>query len=203
MALVLATGQRSWAEPTAAAIFAAVSLTDFVDGYLARRWGETSTLGTFLDTTADKLLVSGVLIALVAVGRASSWVCFVIVGRELVIMGVRAVVAADGTVMVPSIWGKLKANVQFLAILLAILNVDRALGPLNVYEWALAIAAVVTAASGIDYLVHFWPVLKGREADASEPEPAIPATAAPARGGSASRDAGAGGTATRSRTGAG
>src|SRR5262249_14285767 len=133
-------------------------------------------------------------------GRASSWVCFVIVGRELVIMGVRAVVAADGTVMVPSLWGKLKANVQFLAILLAILNVDRALGPLNVYEWALAIAAVATAASGLDHLVGFWPVLKGREPDA---EPAIPATAGRARGGAASRDAAAGGTATRSRTGAG
>ena len=201
MALVLATGQKSWAEPVAAAIFAAVSLTDFVDGYLARRWGETTTLGTFLDTTADKLLVSGVLVALVAVGRASSWVVFVIVGRELVIMGVRAVVAADGTVMIPSLWGKLKANVQFLAILLAILSVDHPLGPLDLDEWALAIAAAVTAASGIDYLVRFWPILKGREADAAEP--AIPATATRGPGGAAPTGASAGETATRSRTGAG
>lgn len=163
MALVLASGDHGWAEPAAAAIFAAVSVTDFFDGYLARRWGETTTLGTFLDTTADKLLVSGTLIALVAVGRASSWAAFVIVGRELLIMGVRAVVAADGTVMVPSFWGKLKANVQFLAILLAILDVDQAVGPLGTDEWALWVAALVTALSGIDYLVRFWAVIRGRE----------------------------------------
>jgi CDP-diacylglycerol--glycerol-3-phosphate 3-phosphatidyltransferase len=162
MALVLAADDHGWAQNAAAGLFAAVSATDFFDGYLARRWGETTTFGTFLDTTADKLLVSGTLIALVAVGRASSWVAFVIVGRELLIMGVRAVVAADGTVMVPSIWGKLKANVQFVAILLAILDVNQSAGPLEVDQWALAIAAVVTAASGIDYLVRFWGALRGR-----------------------------------------
>ena len=79
-----------------------------------------------------------------------------IVARELVIMGVRAVVAAEGTVMTPSLWGKLKANVQFIAILLAILDIDAAVGPWGVDQWALAIAAVVTALSGIDYLVRFW-----------------------------------------------
>jgi CDP-diacylglycerol--glycerol-3-phosphate 3-phosphatidyltransferase len=156
MALVLAIDDHGWAQPTAAALFAVVSATDFFDGYLARRWGETTTLGTFLDTTSDKLLVSGVLIALVAVGRASSWVAFVIIARELVIMGVRAVVAAEGTVMTPSLWGKLKANVQFVAIFLAILDIDAAVGPWAVDQWALAIAAVVTALSGIDYLVRFW-----------------------------------------------
>jgi CDP-diacylglycerol---glycerol-3-phosphate 3-phosphatidyltransferase len=161
MALILGADDHEWAQVTAAVVFGAVSVTDFFDGYLARRWGETTSLGTFLDTTADKLLVTGALIALVAVGRASSWVALVIIARELVIMGVRAAVAADGTVMLPSIWGKLKANVQFVAVLLAILNVDQAVGPFNVYEWALGAAAVVTALSGIDYLVHFWPAIRG------------------------------------------
>jgi CDP-diacylglycerol---glycerol-3-phosphate 3-phosphatidyltransferase len=174
MALVLAIDDHSWAQPTAAVVFALVSATDFFDGYLARRWGETTTLGTFLDTTSDKLLVTGVLIALVAVGRASSWVAFVIVARELVIMGVRAVVAAEGTVMTPSLWGKLKANVQFIAIFLAILDIDAAVGPWGVDEWALGIAAVVTALSGIDYLVRFWgafhePVARGTPAASQRP----------------------------------
>jgi CDP-diacylglycerol--glycerol-3-phosphate 3-phosphatidyltransferase len=170
MAFVLASDDRSWAQPAAAAIFAVVAVTDFFDGYLARRWGETTTLGTFLDTTADKLLVAGALIALVAVGRASSWVAFIIVGRELLIMGVRAVVAAEGTVMVPSVWGKLKANIQFLAILLAILDVDRGLGPLGIDEWALWAAAGVTALSGIDYLVRFGAAIRGRAtAEAARP----------------------------------
>ena len=66
MALVLHADRWSWAIPTAAVLFAFAALTDFADGRLARRWKQTTTFGTFLDTTADKLLVSGVLIALVA-----------------------------------------------------------------------------------------------------------------------------------------
>jgi CDP-diacylglycerol--glycerol-3-phosphate 3-phosphatidyltransferase len=159
MALVLAGDDRRL-QVTGAAVLAVAAVTDYFDGYLARRWGESTTLGTFLDTTADKLLVSGVLIALVAVDRASAWVAFVIVARELVIMGVRAVVAAEGTVMVPSLWGKLKANVQFAALVVAVLEVDQAAGPFAVDEWALGIAAVVTALSGLDYLVRFWMSLR-------------------------------------------
>ena len=125
MGLILAGDRTRYAYVVAAALFAVAAATDFVDGRLARRWKQTTTLGTFLDTTADKMLVSGVLLALVAVGRASAWIAFVIVGRELLILGLRgAVSAVDGTVVTPSIWGKLKANVQFLAIFLAILRVS-------------------------------------------------------------------------------
>ena len=169
MALIIAGRDGGAAEVAAAIVFAVAAITDFFDGYLARRWGESTTLGTFLDTTADKLLVSGALLALVAVDRASAWVAFLIVGRELVIMGVRAVVAADGTVIVPSIWGKLKANVQFVAILLAILGVDAPVGPLSVAEWALWIAAAVTVASGVDYLVRFWSAIQRPDVDDSAP----------------------------------
>jgi CDP-diacylglycerol--glycerol-3-phosphate 3-phosphatidyltransferase len=139
----------------AAALFAAAAATDFLDGYLARRWAATTTLGSFLDTTADKLLVSGVLIALVAVGRASPWVASIIVGRELLILGLRGVVAADGTVMSPSIWGKLKANVQFVAIFLAILRPGSPIGPFYLDEWAMWAAAVVTTLSAVEYVARF------------------------------------------------
>ena len=94
----------------AGVLFALAAVTDFFDGYLARRWNMTTTLGSFLDTTADKLLVTGVLIALVAVERVSPWIATIIIGRELVIMGLRGVVAADGLVMAPSWWGKVKTN---------------------------------------------------------------------------------------------
>jgi CDP-diacylglycerol--glycerol-3-phosphate 3-phosphatidyltransferase len=143
----------------AAAQFAIAALTDFLDGYLARRWGATTTLGSFLDTTADKLLVSGVLIALVAVGRASPWAAAIIVGRELLIMGLRGAVATDGTVIRPSIWGKLKANVQFVAVFLAILRPDVQIGPLLLDEWAMLVAAIVTVLSAIEYLARFSPRL--------------------------------------------
>ena len=106
MALVLVGYRVRYAYVVAAVLFAIAAATDFFDGRLARRWKQTTTLGTFLDTTADKLLVSGVLVALVSVGRASPWIAFIIIGREVLIMGLRgAVSAADGTVVKPSIWG--------------------------------------------------------------------------------------------------
>jgi CDP-diacylglycerol--glycerol-3-phosphate 3-phosphatidyltransferase len=147
------------ARPVAAALFAIAAVTDFFDGFLARRWAATTTLGSFLDTTADKLLVSGVLVALVAVGRASAWVAAIIVGRELLILGLRGVVAADGTVMRPSIWGKLKANVQFVAVFLAIMRPGGELGPLFLDGWVMLVAAVVTVVSAVEYLARFSPRL--------------------------------------------
>jgi cardiolipin synthase (CMP-forming) len=96
MALVLVGDSVDNAYAAAAVLFAIAAATDLVDGFLARRWGQTTTLGNFLDTTADKLLVSGVLLALVSVGRASPWVAFVIIGRELLILGLRGAVAAEG-----------------------------------------------------------------------------------------------------------
>lgn len=136
-------------------LFAFAAITDFLDGYLARRWKRVTVLGSFLDTTADKLLVSGVLVALVAVGRASPWIAFIIVGRELLILGLRGVVAAGGEVMKPSIWGKLKANVQFVAVFLAILRPFPPLGGLYLDQWAMLAAAVVTIGSALEYLARF------------------------------------------------
>ena len=143
------------ATAVAGSLFAFAAITDFLDGYLARRWKRVTVLGNFLDTTADKLLVSGALVALVAVGRASPWIAFVIVGRELLILGLRGVVAAGGEVMKPSIWGKLKANVQFVAVFLAILRPFRPLGGLYVDQWAMLAAAVVTIGSAVEYLARF------------------------------------------------
>jgi len=155
MALIVLGDEFRFAYGIAAALFVVAALTDFFDGKLARRWGAVTPLGAFLDTTADKLLVTGVLIALVADDRASIWVATIIVGRELMIMGLRGLIAADGTVMKPSIWGKLKANVQFVAITLAIIRWPVDVGPLLLDEWAMLIAAGITVMSGIEYLSRF------------------------------------------------
>jgi CDP-diacylglycerol--glycerol-3-phosphate 3-phosphatidyltransferase len=156
MGLLMIDGTTPGSISTAAAVLVAVAAaTDWIDGRLARRWGVTSKLGSFLDTTADKLLVSGVLIVLVSAGRASPWAAAIIIGRELLIMGLRGLVASEGTVMPPSIWGKLKANVQFAAILLAILRPDIAVGPLLLDEWAMALASFVTVMSAVEYLARY------------------------------------------------
>jgi CDP-diacylglycerol---glycerol-3-phosphate 3-phosphatidyltransferase len=143
----------------ATVLFSVAAATDWVDGRLARRWGVTSKVGSFLDTTADKLLVSGVLIALLAVDRASPWIVALIIGRELVLMGLRGVIASEGSVMAPSTLGKLKTSIQFVAIALAILRPGDPVGGLYVDEWAMLAAALITVWSGVDYLVRTWPSL--------------------------------------------
>jgi CDP-diacylglycerol---glycerol-3-phosphate 3-phosphatidyltransferase len=145
-----------------AALFAFAAATDWVDGYLARRWEVTTKLGSFLDTTADKLLVTGVLIALVAVERASPWVSLIIIGRELMVLGLRGVIAAEGTVMQPSIWGRMKTAVQFLAILLAILRPGDEIGGAYVDEWVMLAAAAITVGSAVDYFSAYADSLRER-----------------------------------------
>jgi CDP-diacylglycerol---glycerol-3-phosphate 3-phosphatidyltransferase len=162
MVLVELGPDRSSAYDAAAVVFAVAAMTDFVDGYLARRWAVATKLGSFLDTTADKLLVTGALIALVDVDRASPWIAAIIVGRELLILGLRGVVAAEGTVFAPSISGKLKTNVQFLAIFLAIVRWGEPLGPLYLDEWAMVAAASITVMSAVGYLARFSSALSER-----------------------------------------
>ena len=144
-----------------AVVFLMAAATDWFDGRLARRWGVTTKLGSFLDTTADKLLVTTTLIALVAVDRASPWVALVIVAREFTILGLRAAVAAGGVrVMETSMLGKWKATIQFAAIALAILRPDVTIAAAYLDQWAMVIAAAVTAWSGADYLARSTAVLR-------------------------------------------
>ena len=147
-------------------LFCVAAATDWVDGRLARRWDVTTKLGSFLDTTADKLLVSGVLIALLAAERASPWIVALIIGRELVLMGLRGVIASEGEVMAPSMLGKLKTSIQFLAIALAIVRPGDPVGGLYIDEWAMLAAAVITVWSAVDYLVRALPALAREDARA-------------------------------------
>ena len=167
MAMVLVRDPAPWVDPTAALLFAAAAATDFFDGRLARRWKKTSTFGSFLDTAADKLLVSGVVLALVEAGRVSAWIAFVIVGRELLIMGLRgAVSASEGIVVTPSMWGKWKATVQFVAITVAVWRPDVIIGDWYLDQWLMALAAAITIVSAVQYLARFFSVLSGHEHEA-------------------------------------
>lgn len=159
MALILAGYRVRYTYVIAGTLFGIAAATDFFDGRLARRWKQTSTLGSFLDTTADKLLVSGALVALVAVDRASPWLAFLIIGREILIMGLRGAIAADGAVMKPSIWGKTKAAVQFVAIFLAILRTSGKLGVFYPDQYVMLLAGIFTIGSAVDYIARFSGVL--------------------------------------------
>jgi CDP-diacylglycerol--glycerol-3-phosphate 3-phosphatidyltransferase len=143
---------RDW--PVAAILFLVAAATDFIDGRLARRWQVTTKLGSFLDTTADKLLVSTALLGLLAVDRVSPWVTFVIISREFTILGLRAAVSAGGSQFETSRFGKWKATLQFAAIALAMIRPDVIIGGAYLDQWLMILTAAITGWSGIDYLIR-------------------------------------------------
>jgi CDP-diacylglycerol---glycerol-3-phosphate 3-phosphatidyltransferase len=159
--LVLLDGEDpGTAADIAAALFCLAAATDWIDGRLARRWGVTTKLGSFLDTTADKFLVTGGLVALLTVGRVSPWIALIIISRELVIMGLRGLIATEGRVMKPSPLGKVKTTVQFLAIAVAIVRPGSPVGGAYPDEWLMIAAAIITVASAIDYIARSSSVLR-------------------------------------------
>jgi cardiolipin synthase (CMP-forming) len=146
------------------AVFIIAALTDWFDGFLARRWNETSAFGAFLDPVADKLMVTGALLVLVQLGRADAVVAFVIIGREIAISALRewmAQIGASKSVAVSSI-GKIKTVAQMLAIPMLLYYgtlfdiVDTRLWG----QWLLGFAAVLTVWSMFYYLRKAWPLIK-------------------------------------------
>lgn len=140
----------------AAAIFVIAALTDSLDGYLARKWKQTTKLGAILDPLADKLLITAALISLVELGRLPGWIAIVIIGREFAVTGLRVVKAEEGIIIPASKLGKLKTISQVTAVLLIIIqNLYHPLAGLALGEWVMYIAVVITVISGIEYFQKF------------------------------------------------
>jgi CDP-diacylglycerol---glycerol-3-phosphate 3-phosphatidyltransferase len=144
----------------AAVIFVAASLTDWLDGRMARRRNQVTRFGTLLDPVADKLLVAAALVALVQVEMIGAWVAMVIIGRELAVTGLRGVALSMGVVVPASKFGKLKTVSQYVAITILIL--ERGVPPEYVVpfhllsEVALWVALALTVVSGADYFYRFF-----------------------------------------------
>ena len=155
MALILASPNSDRVKIAAVVVFVAAALTDYADGFLARRWQITTTFGAFLDLLADKVLVAGALIALVDIGTVSSWAAFLIIGREIAVMALRGVAALGQSTVPASFWGKSKAAIQFVAVGMAILEPDIVLGPWRLDQWLIWLAVVVTLVSAGDYFGRF------------------------------------------------
>lgn len=142
----------------ALAIFAAASLTDTLDGYLARKNNQVTNFGKFMDPLADKLLVCSALICLLNNGLIGPVVVIVIMSREFIISGFRLVAVDNGIVIAASWWGKLKTISQMIMIILLILNLD---GFFNTLETVFVyIAVVLTVISMVDYIWANRQVLK-------------------------------------------
>lgn len=151
----------------AAILFGAAALTDWLDGLLARRRRQVTTLGKLLDPVADKLLVAAALISLVQVGRVEAWIVVVIIGRELAVTSLRGVSAAQGVIVAASDLAKYKTVTQYVAITLLILEKNVPVGMQAEYVYAsrgmLWAALTLTVVSGIDYFVRFY---RGSDLDA-------------------------------------
>jgi cardiolipin synthase len=149
-------------------IFVVAAITDWFDGYLARRWNQTSAFGAFLDPVADKLMVAGALLLLVHLDRTNAVIAFIIIGREIAISALRewmAQIGASKSVAVSSI-GKIKTAAQMIAIPM-LLYAQPLWGTVNAQDagqWLLDIAAILTVWSMFYYLRKAWPLIKDRAA---------------------------------------
>jgi len=153
-------------------LFAVASISDTIDGRIARARGEVSPLGVFMDLTADKVLVAGVLVAMVEVGLLPTWIVALILIRELVIAGVRQLAASEDVVMAAGSLGKAKTIVTLAGMGLLLLAFDaRTDGPLaglGLHDgilvagyWVMVVATLLTVVSGWAYLRGAWPMLRG------------------------------------------
>ncbi|MBK5276792.1 MAG: CDP-diacylglycerol--glycerol-3-phosphate 3-phosphatidyltransferase [Desulfuromonadales bacterium] len=150
----------------AAALFSLASITDWLDGYFARRMGIVTVFGKFLDPIADKLIVMAALIMILPFGRVPAWMVLVILGREIIITGLRGIASSEGIVIQASDLGKYKTIFQIVAIIGLLLHYDynwffgiehqwMHVNMHNVGMFFLWIATLLTVWSGVDYLARF------------------------------------------------
>ena len=136
----------------ATVLFCAASITDFLDGHIARKYNLVTNFGKFMDPLADKLLVCSALIALVDLNKIAAWIVIIIIAREFIISGFRLVASDNGVVIAASYWGKFKTASQMVMIILLILNFGGIFEILtNIFIW---LSLALTVISLITYIVQ-------------------------------------------------
>ena len=145
--------QIPFANILALIIFLVAAITDFIDGYIARKYNMITDFGKFMDPLADKLLVTAALLMLLENTLISGWVVFVILAREFIVTGFRTIAASKGVVIAAGWLGKIKTVVQFIMIsTLLLLNYPFELLNLPVDQIFVALAVILTLASGVEYI---------------------------------------------------
>jgi CDP-diacylglycerol--glycerol-3-phosphate 3-phosphatidyltransferase len=147
----------NWAKWVALAIFIVASLTDFLDGYLARKWNLVTNFGKFMDPLADKLLVCSAMICLIEKGAIPSWIVTIIIAREFIISGFRLIASDNGVVIAASYWGKFKTVFQMVMICLMIADIAQLAIVTTVIMY---VALALTIISLVDYLIKNKDVMK-------------------------------------------
>lgn len=152
-------GVANYTDYIALVIFVVASLTDLLDGKIARKYNLVTNFGKFMDPLADKLLVCAAMICLVEMGRLQAWIVIIIMSREFIISGFRTVAADNGRVIAASYWGKFKTTFQMIMIIMLIINFENSILVLltNIVVY---ISLALTIISLLDYLVKNWDVMK-------------------------------------------
>jgi CDP-diacylglycerol--glycerol-3-phosphate 3-phosphatidyltransferase len=155
------TDNAPYMDLAAAAVFALVSLTDFLDGYLARKYNQITDFGKFLDPLADKILVSSALIVLVGMGRFNSVAAVIIVAREFIVTSIRLAASSGGTVISASMSGKLKTVSQIIAVMAVLLEKYwNLIAPFPYGEFFVWLSVALTVYSGAEYLARNWRLIR-------------------------------------------
>ena len=157
VALLYDGGENQTLRYVAAAIFIIASLTDMLDGKIARKYNLVTNFGKFMDPLADKLLVCSALICLVELKELPAWMVIVIISREFIISGFRLVASDNGVVIAASYWGKFKTTFQMIAVVLLIVGIPALSMVTTAVVW---IALVLTVISLVDYIAKNVNVLK-------------------------------------------
>ena len=143
-------GQNQTYRYISTAIFIVASLTDLLDGKIARKYNLVTNFGKFMDPLADKLLVGSALIGLTQLGQIPAWMVILIISREFIISGFRLVASDNGVVIAASYWGKFKTTFQMISVVLLILKIPALALVTNICLW---IALVLTVVSLADYII--------------------------------------------------
>ncbi|MCI5955095.1 MAG: CDP-diacylglycerol--glycerol-3-phosphate 3-phosphatidyltransferase [Lachnospiraceae bacterium] len=166
--VILLGGEAGWfgqnlliPDMIALAIFIVASLTDLIDGKIARKYNLVTNFGKFMDPLADKLLVCAALIALVEMGRIPAWVVIIIISREFIISGFRLIASDNNVVIAASYWGKFKTTFQMVMVCLMIANLGAMFSWIRILtDIVMWIALALTVISLVDYLVKNKDVMK-------------------------------------------
>ena len=160
VASLLISGTNEAMKWPALVLFVAASLTDFADGYIARKYNLITNFGKFMDPLADKILTISGMICLIELGRIPSWIVVIIVAREFIISGFRLIATEHGIVIAANYWGKWKTTFQMIMIILMIMNLPALQMVTTIVMW---VALVLTIVSLVTYITQNMDVVRTME----------------------------------------
>ena len=159
--MVLAYQNNMPCDIAALIVYVVACLTDYVDGYLARKNNQVTNFGKFMDPVADKLLVMAALLIFIEDGTIPAWAVAIILGREFIVSALRMVAASEGLVIAANMWGKAKTMITMITLIFLLCPIGPVmLGPVSLQTILIWITVIITAISGVTYIIDNFSVIK-------------------------------------------